>query len=205
MKMFVNVKNVITLLLFSIILSSCSALKSLDNITKLKFKIDSISDFEIQEIAINNKSQLGDFSPSEILKFIQAFSQDKLFASFVLNIEVQNPNASQDNSNNLSLEIVEFPWELYINDKNILSGNISEPIKLSGNKSQDNISLQIYFNLFDVISNNNMNELLKTSLELGGQHSSTNKVSLFAKPVIGTFIGNISYPDKIKIVDYEFR
>lgn len=203
--MFVNVKNVITLLLFSIILSSCSALKSLDNITKLKFKIDSISDFEIQEIAINNKSQLGDFSPSEILKFIQAFSQDKLFASFVLNIEVQNPNASQDNSNNLSLEIVEFPWELYINDKNILSGNISEPIKLSGNKSQDNISLQIYFNLFDVISNNNMNELLKTSLELGGQHSSTNKVSLFAKPVIGTFIGNISYPDKIKIVDYEFR
>ncbi|MBU0474598.1 MAG: hypothetical protein KKF62_10580 [Bacteroidetes bacterium] len=205
MKTFVNVKSVITLLLFSIIISGCSALKTLDNITKLQFKIDSISDFEVQEIAINAKSQLCDFSPSEILKLVQAFNQEKLIASFTLNIDVQNPNASENNSNNLNLEIVEFPWEFYFNDKSILSGNISEPIKLSSIEAQDKIGLQIYFNLFDVISNNNMNELLKTSLELGGQHSSTNKVSLFAKPVIGTFIGNITYPDKIKIVDYEFR
>jgi len=198
-------KLIFTFVLFIVIITSCSALKSLENIMKLKFKIDSISNFEVQDISLNNKDQLADFSPTEILKLLQTFSSKKLFATFVLNVTVQNPNAKENNPNNLNLEIVSFPWELLFNEKNLISGNIQEPIKLVGSELNEDIKIKITLNLFEILDNSSINELLKVALNLGGKNASTNKLSLFAKPVIGTFIGNISYHEKIKIVDYEFR
>jgi len=187
------------------IIASCSALKSLENIMKLKFKINSVSNFEVQDISVQDKAQLADFSSTDILKLLQAFSSQKLFATFILNIDVQNPNARDGSSNNLNLEIVSFPWELFFNGKNLISGNIQEPIKLVGTNYNEKLKIKITLNLFDILNNSNINELLKVALNLGGRNASTNKLSLFAQPVIGTFIGNISYPEKIKIVDYEFR
>lgn len=200
-----NINKIIIFIAIVILANGCSALQTLDNLTKLQFKIDSVSDFEIQEISISNKSQLGDFSPTEIMKLFPAFTSGELFTSFNLNVIVKNPNASGANSSAMNIEIVSFPWELQFNNKKILDGNITKPIKLTGAKKEEVISLKIYLNLFDLLSGNNLNELLKTTLNVGGKNSSTKNISIYAKPVIGSIIGNISYPNKIKIVDYEFR
>jgi len=197
-------KAAISLLLILSVIPSCSALNSLENIMKLKFKIDSISNFEVQDISISAKNQLSDFSPTELLKLVQALTNKKLYASFTLNVDVLNPNAEK-NSDNLNLQIVSFPWELFLNDRKIVTGNIQEPLTIAGNQSNEDLGIKISVNLFELLNSNNINEILKAALELGGKNSSTNKVALFAQPVIGTFIGNISYPEQIKIVDYEFR
>lgn len=188
-----------------VLLSGCSALKTLDNITNLQFKIDSISDFEVQDIKLGDKNQLGDFSPTEILRLIPAFTSGSLATSFNLNLLVKNPNATDNSTNSLKLDIVSFPWELHFNNKKIIGGNIAEPISLTGIGKEEKLALRIDLNLFDLLSGNSLNELLSTTLQVGGKNSSTKNISIYAKPVIGTIIGNISYPEQIKIVDYEYR
>lgn len=193
------------LLLFSLtFLLACSAQRKLESLSKLEFKIDSISDFEIMEIPISGKSQLGDFSPSEILKIVPAFGRRKLPTYFTINVKVKNPNVTDDKSEDLNLEIVSLPWDFYFNDQKILTGNISEPIKLRGNKTYEMVPIKIHVNIFELINEDSINKLLSNIIEYGGQNPSTSKISLYAKPEVATILGDISYPEKIKIVDYKF-
>ncbi len=196
-------KKIFISIILATLLFGCSAQQALKNLSKLEFKIDSVSDFEILEIPISGKNGIGDFSPSELLKVVPAFSSGNLPASFTLNVSVKNPNTSDGISDYLKLEIVSLPWEFYFNDKNILKGNISEPIRFHGNDSKKIIPIKIYLNIFEIVNKNNLNDLLKTVVDYGGENPSTAKISLYAKPVIGTILGNIPY-DRIKIVDYKF-
>ena len=196
-------KKIIASLILASLLFGCSAQQALKSLSKLEFKIDSVSDFEILEIPISGKSELGDFSPSELLKMVPAFSSGNMPASFTLNVAVTNPNTNDGVSDYLKLEIVSLPWEFYFNDKQLLKGDISEPIKFHGNNSEKIIPIKIYINIFDIVNKNNMNELLGTVLNYGGEKPSTTKISLYANPVIGTILGKIPYK-RTKIVDYKF-
>ena len=140
-----------------------------------------------------------------VIKLIPAFTSGTLSTSFNLNVLVKNPNASGRSSQSLNLEIVSFPWELQFNNRKILDGNISKPIKLTGANKEEIISLNIYLNLFDLVSGNNLNDLLKTTMQVGGKNASTKSIAIYAKPVIGSVIGDISYPDIIESVKYVFR
>ncbi len=196
-------KKIFITIVLATLLFGCSAQQVLTNLSKLEFKIDSVSDFEILEIPISGKSELGDFSPSELLKVVPAFSSGNLPASFTLNVSVKNPNTSDGITDYLKLEIASLPWEFYFNDKKILKGNISQPIRFHGNDSKKTIPIKIYLNIFDIISGGSINEMLNSVLSYGGKNPSTAKISLYAKPVIGTILGDIPY-DRIKIVDYKF-
>ncbi|MDA3860334.1 MAG: hypothetical protein PF445_03825 [Melioribacteraceae bacterium] len=196
-------KRILLFPILLVFLFGCSAQNVLENLSKLEFKIDSVTDFEILEIPISGKSSIGDFSPSELLKIVPSFSSGNLQASFTLNVSVKNPNTNDGASDYLKLEITSLPWEFYFNDKNILKGNISEPIKLHGNSPDKIIPIKIYLIVFEIVNKNNINELLKTVLNYGGQNPNTSKISLYAKPTVGTILGNIPYK-RIKIVDYKF-
>jgi hypothetical protein len=171
----------------------------------MKYKIDSVTDFEIQGINIDRKSQLGDFTPSELLKLIPAFSSGKLYTSFILNILVENPNPTKYISDDIDLKITNFPWQLFVNGNKILEGNIMEPINLNGEVANQKIPIRIQLNLADIIKKGSIDELLQTVLKFGGKNSSTSNIELLVKPEIGTIFGRISAPNPIKIVDYEFR
>ncbi|MCF6270365.1 MAG: hypothetical protein L3J41_11680 [Melioribacteraceae bacterium] len=200
-------KQMKTILFITIttLLISCAAQRSIEYLAKMKYKIHSVTDFEVEGVSIDGKSQLGDFSPSDLLRLVPAFSRGELNASFTLNLLVQNPNPANDANEILDIEITALPWELFVNDNKILTGNISEPIHLKGNISEEKIPIKIHFNVSEILNKGSVNDLLKTVLKFGGKNSSTSNITLFAQPEIGTIIGNISTPNPIKIVDYEFR
>jgi hypothetical protein len=47
--------------------------------------------------------------------------------------------------------------------------------------------------------------LLNLALALGGVHGSAARINLRATPTVDTFIGPITYPGEITIIDKEFR
>lgn len=198
-------KKIILLFTIATLLIGCSAQRSIEYLTKMKYKIHSVTDFEVQGISIDNKSQLGDFSPSDLLTLVPAFGRGKLYASFTLNLLIQNPNPISSSNSLLDLEITGLPWELFINDNKVLTGDISEPIHLNGNITEEKIPIKIHLNVSELLKDGSVNELLKTVLKFGGKNSSTSNIALFAQPEIGTIIGNIKTSNPIKIVDYEFR
>ena len=50
-----------------------------------------------------------------------------------------------------------------------------------------------------------LESIINLALNLGGQKASTSSIKLVTKPVIGTPIGDLEYPEEITIVDQKFN
>lgn len=199
-------KKFIYPLLLLIILSnlSCSVFKTLSNIGRLKFKISGVSDFTLNGISISNKSKLADFNAIDLLKLTSAFSQGNFPVSFTLNIDALNPNDGKGGYPSTDAAIKSFPFRLLLDNKETISGNISKPVTVPGTGEASIIPLQINLDLLSFFKDRGYESLINLALNLGGYGGSTSKVTLYAKPVVQTMIGDLSYPQEIKIVDFEY-
>lgn len=186
-------------------LFGCSVQQTVTNISRLKFQIKSISDFSLNGINISHKDELTDYSPTDLLKLALIYTSKKMPVTFNLNILVKNPNDGTGGYPPTDVTIKSFPWDLYINDEKVLSGKIDNEISIPGIGEESIVSMKFSLDLFEFFGSDQMNDLLKRALEIGGDKASTSNIKLVATPVLGTSFGDISYPLPITIVDYEFR
>ncbi len=84
-------KSFISILLFALFISSCSVIKQISNISRLKFRLNSVSDFTINGINISNKSSLRDFNVFDSAQLLNSIAKGSLPVSFNLNIEAKKP------------------------------------------------------------------------------------------------------------------
>ncbi len=192
----------IILLAFSNI--SCSVYDTFVNLSRLKFKLGSANGFTVNGVAISNKSKLSDFSAVEALKLTSAFAQGKLPATFTLNVEAKNPNDGTGGSKKSTATLKAFPWRLLINDKETISGNIAEPLVIPGTGETSIIPLQVSMDLLAFFKDKGYNDLINLVLAIGGQGSSSSKLTIFAQPTVTSPLGDIKYPNELKIVNQEF-
>jgi len=188
-----------------LLLSGCSIYKTLVNVSRLKYKLNSVSEFSLNGISISKKSKLSDFSPGEILKLTSFLTSGKLPASFNINVDAKNPNNGTGGYAATDITIKSFAWELFLNNKKTFSGDIGSPIIVPGVGTSTNIPLKVEFDLLNLADNGSLNDILKLALKLGGLNNSTADIEVMAKPVLGTPIGDLTYPEKIKIVDKQFN
>ncbi len=202
----IKLKKIIYLLLILTILSnlSCSVFQTISNIGRLKFKLSNVSDFSLNGIFISNKSKLSDFSAIDLLKLSSSFAQGNFPISFTLNVQALNPNDGTGGYPSTNATLKSFPWRLVLDNKETISGNIAQPVTVPGTGEQTIIPLQINLDLFNFFKDRGYESLINLALNLGGNGGSTSQITLYAKPVVSTVIGNLSYPQEIKIVDFEF-
>lgn len=193
------------ILLILSIVASCSLIKTADNISRLKYKIHSASDYKLIGIDLRNKKSVKDFSSIELLKLTASIAKGELPLTFLINVEAKNPNDGSGGYPQTDISIQSFPWRLYINENETVSGNISHPVVIPGKGDAQLIPLEIKFDLLKNIKEKNMDDILAMALNIGGLNRSTSNLKLIAQPVIGTPIGNIKYPSEITIVDKTFN
>jgi len=201
-----KLKKLMYLLLILTLLSnlSCSVFQTISNIGRLKFKLSNVSDFSLNGIFISNKSKLSDFSAIDLLKLSSSFAQGNFPISFTLNVQALNPNDGTGGYPSTNATLKSFPWRLVLDNKETISGNIAQPVTVPGTGGQTIIPLQINLDLFNFFKDRGYESLINLALNLGGNGGSTSQITLYAKPVVSTVIGNLSYPQEIKIVDFEF-
>ena len=192
--------SVVTLLM----LSSCSIYNTITNFSKLKFKLDSVNDYTIAGIPVSEKSQLKDFNALQLIKLSSEFASGKLPVSFKLNVEVKNPNKAESGSG-VDITLKEFPWTLYIDDNETISGSIGSPVLIPGGIETEIIPLEIRLDLMQFFSNKNFDSLLNLALKLSGGESSSSSIKLVASPKLGTPIGDMQYPEPLTIVNHTFN
>ncbi|MFC2083737.1 hypothetical protein ACFLS9_01635 [Bacteroidota bacterium] len=198
-------KYFISCVILAFFIGGCSVLKTVMNLSRLQFKIDSVSDFTLSGIQIGNKLRLSDFSPSDILKLTTIFTRGDLPVSFQLNIEAKNPNDGSGGYPSQDIIIKSFAWDLQINEIKTISGNIKNPVTVPGVGETTGIPLKIELDMLKFFSEGGLDEVLKLALNLGGREKSTSNIVLIANPILGTSIGDLSYPEPIRIVDYSFN
>ncbi len=191
--------------LLAIVFTGCGLYKSVQNISRLKYKTHSVTNFNLQGVDIKNKKTIKDFHPLEILKLTSAIAKENLLLTFTLNIEAKNPNDGTGGFPQTDISINSFPWRLFLSDIEIVHGNISKPVYVPGKGGSIIIPLEVQFDLAKSYKEKSMEDILSLILHLGGIDSSTSNLKLKAKPVLGTVVGNIEYPDEVTIIDKTFE
>ena len=201
-----NKKSIIILAVVAILISSCGVYNSLMNLSKLKFKLGAVNNFKVGNITIDNKSKLSDFGTLDILKLTSEVVSGNFPVSFTVNVLAQNPNSASSSGSSLSdISLESFPWTLYINDKETISGNISSPMQVPAIENTTVIPLEMSLDLLNFFKDDGLNNLVDLALSLGGKNGSATKLRIVAEPVLGTSLGNMKYPNPITIIDQSFN
>lgn len=200
-----NVRRLISLLLLITILGGCSVLKTLENVSRLKYKIHSAVGYKVLGISIDNKKSIKDFNSLEMLKLSSGILKGSLPLTFSLNIEAKNPNDGSGGYPQTDLTLESFPYKLFINDKEIITGDIDSPVLVPGKGESTLIALNIEFDIAKSFKEKSLDDILSLLLNLGGVGGSTSNIKLLVRPAIGTPIGKINYPNEITVVDKTFN
>lgn len=183
---------------------SCSVFKTISNIGRLKFKLGNVSGFTLSGITVSNKSKLSDFNALDLLKLSSLFVQGNFPVSFTLNVEAVNPNDGTGGYPSTNATLKSFAWRLLLDNKETISGNIAQPVIVPGSGQASIIPLQINMDLLSFFKDKDYESLINLALNLGGNGGSASQITLYAKPVISTMLGDLSYPKELKIVNFEF-
>jgi len=197
-------KIILLLIAILLTLSGCSIYQTMVNLSRLNFKLGTVSNFTVGGINISNKKSLKDFNPLEIVTLTQVITSGKLPASFTLNVEAKNPNDGTGGYPKTDATLKSFPWRLVVDDVETISGNISSPVSVPGTGEVTNIPLSMSIDLIEFFGNKGYENLLNLALTLGGQEGSSSKLTLYASPTVSSPSGDIKYPGEIKIVEKTF-
>ncbi|MBS3946579.1 MAG: hypothetical protein KGZ42_13830 [Melioribacter sp.] len=198
-------QKLIKLILLVLLLSSCSVFRTLENVSRLKYKIHSAVNYKVVGISIENKKSLKDFSSIEMLKLSSGILKGNLPLTFSLNIEAKNPNDGTGGYPKTDLTLESFPYKFFLNENEIIDGNIENPLSVPGIGESTIITLNIEFDLAKSFKEKSLDDILLLLLNIGGAGGSTSNIKLLARPVVGTPLGKINYPNEITIVDKTFN
>lgn len=191
---------------FSVLQFGCSgAYDALVNVQRLQFKLGSVNNFTLAGVKIGGARTISDFSVIDAAKLVAAFSSSKFPASFTLNVLAKNPNDGTGGTKNTSAVLKSLAWRMFLDDKETISGNISNSIEIPGVGQETTIPIVMSLDLYKFFKDQGYDSIVNLALALGGVSGSSARIKLKATPTVDTFLGPITYPGELTIVDKEFR
>lgn len=182
---------IIALLVTSV---SCDVLKQATELTsfvKCKFRLHTIENLKLAGVNIQEIKSMSDLNFLDAAKLTAALSSNKLPMSFILNIQVQNPNQNQAAMNRLD-------WQLFIDETEITQGILTQRLEIPANET-GTLPLLLTFDLKEVFKKESGNSLLNLVFNLVGAGNEPSHLSLNAKPTIIVGTREIVYPGYITI------
>lgn len=206
MKTRIKIVLILFLFSFSFIQLSCTGvLDALKNLQRLKFKLGSIDNFTLSGIQLKSIRTINDFSIIDGAKLVSSFSRDELPASFTLNVLANNPNDGTGGTKQTSAVLKSLSWRLFLDNKETINGNIPNSIEIPGVGQSTTIPVVMSLDLVKFFKEQGYESVINLALALGGVSGSSARVTLKATPTVDTFLGPITYPGEISIIDKEFR
>lgn len=200
-------KIFVLLILFALTNLSCSVYQTIVNISRLQFKLGAVNNFTLNGVSLSGKTKIQDFSTIDILKISASVAKGNLPVSFVLNVNAKNPNDGTGGYQRTNATIKDFPWRLLVDNKETISGDLASPVSVPGTGELVTIPLRMNFDLVSFFKDRDYESLINLALNIGGYNKSSSgssNLELYAKPVVTTIIGDVSYPQELKIISANF-
>lgn len=189
------------------IFQGCSVLKDLTSMRNVQFRIGSISSVNIGGVSVLNKKKVNEFSVSETIALASKVASKSLPLSLTVNLEARNPNDANENSvtNNSIATLQSLEWRLLIDDVPTIEGIVKGPITLPAGGTTIEIPISTEIELFSFFEKRGYAGMANLAFALANPGGSNVTVKLDAKPMIQTFLGTMSYPGRITIIEKEFK
>ena len=189
--------------------TSCTALKDIQkamtNLSRCKFKLESVDHFSLSGIRLSDKKAVSDFSLTDGARLVAAFARNEFPASFTLNVAAINPNDGTGGTPQTAATLTSFAWTLIIDNTLTINGDITDPISIPGTGHKSIIPLQMNLDLAKFFKDRGYDAVVNLALALGGANSSPSRITLRATPRLKTQFGEITYPGAIDIIDKEYK
>lgn len=185
---------------------TCTGLyDAITNLQRLKFKLGSVDNMSVAGIQTKSIHTISDFSLLDAGKLLSSFNSGQLPVSFTLNVLAKNPNDGSGGTKNTSAILKSLAWRLFLDDKETINGDINKQIEIPGVGQATTIPITMSLDLIKFFKNQGYESVINLALALGGVSGSSARVTLKATPTVDTFLGPITYPGEISIIDKEFR
>ncbi len=182
----------------------CSGVNNtIKNAERLQFKLGSVDNFDISGVKLKNVSSINDLNIIDGAVLLAAFTTGKMPAKFTVNLIAKNPDSPGGSKESSSL-IKSLDWRLLIDNKEIINGEVSN-ITVPGVGQQVTIPIPISIDLLKFFGDGGYESLINLALAIGGKSGTSSRLTLKIKPTIDTFLGGITYPGEIDVVNKEFR
>ena len=191
-------------LLFALSNISCSVYQTLVNVSRLQFKLGTVNNLEINSVAVQGKNSLKDFSAIDIFKLSSAVARKSFPVSFTLNVDAKNPNDGTGGYAKTNLTLSHFNWRLFIDDKETVSGDLEQPMIVPGTGETTIIPIQVNIDLVKFFGNRGLESLINLALSISGNRGSSSNIALYVRPTVSSPLGDIQYPQEIKIISKQF-
>jgi LEA14-like dessication related protein len=174
------------------VLYSCSYLKELSALKDCEFRVGTMENPILAGVDISKIVTTKDYSIDQTAKITRSILQGTLPLSFILNVEVKNPNQKAASLNRLE-------YLTYIDDVQIASGAMEEHVVIPPDGGIANIPLKVETDVLDLLKKEPINTLLNYALNLADDGDRPVRVSIKIKPWIQ--IGNMDheYPGYLTI------
>ncbi|MDW8467346.1 MAG: hypothetical protein RML35_14630 [Chloroherpetonaceae bacterium] len=152
---------------------------------RCRFRLASVSNLRLAGIDIQNVTSRNQLSAIDAGRLALAVGNRSLPLTFRLNMEAQNPNS-------IAAAMSQMSWTLYIDQIEMLSGNLSERVEIAPN-SLTIVPLNISVNLFQVLSGQSADAIANFAFNLLGEGNRPTRMLLRIKPVLNLLGVDFSY------------
>jgi len=178
----------------SILLSvlSCTYLKELTTLKDCEFRMGTLENPVLAGVDISGIFNLKDFSIEQTGKITKSILLGTLPLSFILNVEVKNPN--QKNASLNRLEYLAF-----IDTVKIASGAMEEHVVIPSGGGIATIPVKVETDILDLVKKESVNTLLNYALNLADDGNRPVRVNIKIKPWIQIGSTDREYPGYITV------
>ena len=167
----------LSIIILSIILTSCVQLQELSRLSQCKFDFESVNQIKLANINIENVSDYSSLGFSNIAKLVSGFASGNLPLTLNVEISAKNPNSKRASMTNMD-------WIAIIDDIEVARGIINKTIVIPSNNVPTKITLPISVNLMELLKGDNQSKILNFGMNLAGQGNSTSRIKVKIKPSI---------------------
>jgi len=173
---------------------ACKQASDLKAFTEANYKLQGIKDLRLNGIDVTDKRTPFEFRTAEGDSLLNAFTTNKLKATttLYLNVQMQEPEVTR------TMEITDLEWQLLVDGKETLIGNVMQPLTLQNGENELPLRTTVTLAEVEGIQNYEGFSMLTTLIAQG--KNASNRLTLRIKPTIKTPVGNITVPDYIKVM-----
>jgi len=175
-----------------LLMSSCRYLRELSTLRKCEFRLSEINNYVLSGIRMDELQSYNDLNFAQIGKISANMIRGDLPLSFIVNIEVMNPNPNPASLN--KLEYIAF-----IDDLQIAEGSLTEKIEIAPSGGTAVIPMTLTTNLLDAFKKESLQALFNLVMNLSDAGKTPTRISLKIKPTINIAGKDILYPAYIRV------
>jgi hypothetical protein len=180
----------LTLLLATVL--GCATAREIVALRQVEFHFDRITGARVAGIPLRRVHSYSDLTPIDLGRLGLAIASNDVPLDLTVHLEGRNPE-----SNQVTARLVELDWAYLVDDRETVSGRLSEAYAFPPGEPRD-VPLLVTLNLVDLFGDRRR-DLVDVALALAGQRRSTHRVTLRLEPTVESRFGRIRYPRPITL------